>query len=89
MKTKSGFEFEIDASVLDDFELYDLLSQVDEGNISALSKALHKLFDKKTVKRLYDHLRTDKGNVPMKAFSDELLDIFKVLGEQNNDVKNS
>ena len=69
MKTKSGFEFEINESALDDFELFDLLAQADDGNGMAIPKVLRKMFDKETVKRLYDHLRTEKGNVPLQAIT--------------------
>lgn len=89
MKTKSGFEFEINESALDDFELFDLLAQADDGNGMAIPKVLRKMFDKETVKRLYDHLRTEKGNVPLQAINDEILDIFNVIGESNKKAKNS
>ena len=89
MKTKSGFEFEINESALDDFELFDLLAQADDGNGMAIPKVLRKMFDKETVKRLYDHLRTEKGNVPLQAINDEILDIFNVIGESNKKSKNS
>lgn len=89
MKTKSGFEFEINESALDDFELFDLLAQADDGNGMAIPKVLRKMFDKETVKRLYDHLRAEKGNVPLQAINDEILDIFNVIGESNKKAKNS
>lgn len=89
MKTKSGFEFEINESALDDFELFDLLAQADDGNGMAIPKVLRKMFDKETVKRLYDHLRTEKGNVPLQAINDEIVDIFHVIGESNKKAKNS
>ena len=36
----SGFEFEIDEEVLDDWEMLELLQEIDDGKIGKLAKAI-------------------------------------------------
>ena len=63
-------------------EIVDLFADVQEGNIIAVSKATTLLLGKEQKKLLYDHLRTEKGNVPAEAFAEELQDIFESLGKE-------
>lgn len=79
-KTESGFEFEIDASVLDDMEMLDALAEVMNENPLAFPVVCTKLLGKEQKKKLYDHLRKD-GRVPVEAISAEIGSIFKELGE--------
>lgn len=79
-KTESGFEFEIDASVLNDMEMLDALSEVMGENPLAFPVVCNKLLGPEQKKKLYEHLRKD-GRVPVEAISTEIGDIFKALGE--------
>lgn len=64
--TKSGFEFEISDEALNDMELIDALADVTSGRDTLqVSFAVRKLFGDEQRKRLYDHVRTESGNVPM------------------------
>lgn len=85
-KTKSGFEFQIEDSNLDNMELLDALAEIDGGNVAALPRASALLLGNKQKKNLYNHLRSEKGNVPMESFMDEITEIMKIIGE---DGKNS
>lgn len=83
-KTKSGFEFSIDESAQNDMELLDLLSEMDDGKATVMPKVATKLFGKEQKRRLYDHLRTKEGNVPIDVFMEEVSEIFAIIGGEKN-----
>ena len=79
-KTESGFSIELEESALDNMEVLDALSDLDEGNPLAMSRLVVKLLGKDGKKRLYDHLRTEDGRVPVVALSNalgELMESFR------------
>ncbi len=75
-KTKSGFEYSIEDSALDNFELIEEFAKADAGDAIAFIRAIEMLLGKEQKERLYNHLRTEKGNVPIKKFKDELSEIL-------------
>ena len=83
-KTKSGFEFEMDDQSLNDMELIENLKAVDKGDITVLPEILNSLLGKEQKKKLYDHVRTEAGRVPMELVAAELNDIFKASKEIKN-----
>ncbi|MEJ8751668.1 hypothetical protein WKS98_03405 [Lagierella sp. ICN-221743] len=80
--TKSGFKFTLLEEVLDDMELLDLISEVDENPL-LLPKLIERLLGEKQKKRLYDHCRDDKGRVSSTRISDELVEIFSKTKVKN------
>lgn len=83
-KLQSGFEYEIGDDVLDNMELVDAIAEADENPV-AISKVVKLLLGENQRRKLYDHLRTEKGNVPLKAVSEAVAEIFRGSGPQ---VKN-
>ncbi len=81
--TRSGFAYEIQDEALNDFELLEQLSDL-EDNPLYLPKVITKLFGDKQKKALLDHVRKDDGIVPVDLLSVELEDIFR-----GKDLKNS
>lgn len=82
VKTSSGFQCEIDKSVLDDMEILDLLLEVEDdpnNSIIYFNRILKKMMDKETRDRLYDHIRENNGRVPVSKFTEEFNEIFKAL----------
>lgn len=75
-KTESGFEYKVNEDVLDDMEIIDLLSSIDEGEVQNLTKAADKILGVEQRKKLYDHIRTEDGRVPVAKFSEEFFDIL-------------
>lgn len=75
-KTKSGFEYSIEDFALDNFELVEEFAKADAGDAAALIRAIEMLIGKEQKKKLYDHLRTEHGNVPIEKFKDELSEIL-------------
>lgn len=84
-KTKSGFAFELEEFTLDNFELVEELAKADAGDIGAFVKGINMLLGEEQKKRLYDHLRTDNGNVPIEAFQAA---IFEIMEKAGVEVKN-
>lgn len=83
IKTKTGFEMDLDESVTDDMELFEAIAEVDSGNMMKVPVVIGKLCgDQK--KALYDHVRTEDGRVPMQAISEEITDIFEALNAKKS-----
>ena len=81
--TKSGFKFSIKESAIDDMELVDLLARSAEDFL-ALPAIIKKLLGDDQKKKLYDHLKTENGNVPIEAVSNELQEIFELCNAKNS-----
>ncbi len=79
--TTSGFAYEVPESALDNMELVDAISE-SEQNPVALSTILQLLLGQEQKKRLYDHLRTETGTVPVEAVSTAIADIFSGCGTE-------
>lgn len=82
-KTETGFSYEVSDESLNDYELVEVLAEVDTNPL-LLPKLVDKLLGKEQKKKLLDHLRTEDGKVPIDAISAEIKDIF-----QNGKIKNS
>ena len=78
-KTNDGFEVELDEDFLDDAELMETLVSV-KDNVTATFILRDNMLDAENKKRLYDHLRNEKGKVPFSALDSaisELVSSFK------------
>ena len=82
-KTESGFEFEVADAAMNNYELVEVLAEVDT-NALLLPKQVNMLLGEDQKKRLMDHVRTDDGTVPIDAISAEIMEIF-----QSGKAKNS
>ena len=83
-KTESGFSIELEESALDNMEVLDALSDLDEGNPLAMSRLVVKLLGKDGKKRLYDHLRTEDGRVPASAIESAIMELFQSINVGKN-----
>lgn len=79
-KLESGFEYEVAEEVRDNMELLDAIVEADENPL-AVSKVVKLLLGEEQRRKLYDHLRTDKGNVPILAVSNAVAEIFRGSGQ--------
>ncbi|MBQ9387122.1 MAG: hypothetical protein IJU01_00495 [Lachnospiraceae bacterium] len=85
IETKTGFKVSIDKSVLDDMELLELLSEMSSGTPEGTMKlpgVIEKILGAGDKKRLYDHLRTRDGRVPVSMVETELKEIIAGLNEK-------
>ena len=82
IKLASGISLNIDDNVLNNMELLDTLVAMDEGDWHAMSQTMSMILVPEEKKKLYDHLRNEKGVVQIDAVSGALKDIFEALGAQ-------
>lgn len=71
--TSTGFRYHVDKGVIDDMELIDLLSELEDGSIGALPKVLLKILGKKQKEELYKHCLDKKtGRIPSSKVMNEV-----------------
>jgi len=84
--TSSGFVCEIDDAAGNDMELLDLFVDIDETEepgeqMLIASKIARKLLGNEGRKKLYAHIRTPEGNVPIDRFMEIFQEIIQNLGD--------
>lgn len=83
-KTKTGFVFSVNANAMYDMEIVDALAEAEAKDpikyLNAVSKICNKVFGKEK-QRLYDHVRTEDGRVPVEAIESEIMDVFNAIGK--------
>ena len=82
-KTASGFEYEISKARLENYELIEVLSEVDENPL-LLPKTVNLLLGKGQAIKLKDHLRDSDGLVSSEKLSNEIMEIFQNQSETKN-----
>jgi hypothetical protein len=82
-KTKTGFEFELSESIANDYEVVELLSEL-EDNPLVLTKLVVKILGKEQATRLKNHVRDENGTVPTDKMTREIIDIFQGSDETKN-----
>lgn len=80
--TKSGFEFEVNESIMNDMEVVDALVDIKNQDMEAVSVLVGKLFNREDKKRLYNHVRTEDGRAPIDAVMAEVNEIIQYNGEE-------
>lgn len=78
--TKSGFTCDIDPNVLNNAPLLDALAEFESGNKLAYSPFCLYILGKETRARLYEHLMTKDGRVPLEDVDREMGEIMHALG---------
>lgn len=82
--TTTGFEFELEDEVLDDYELLETLSEVDQGNYGLVPKMVSLLLGEEQKEALKNHIRANSKRVSAKKLLDEVTEIFQA----SNSLKN-
>ena len=82
--TETGFEFEIEDEILDDYELIEVLVDVDGGDMSLVPKMIDMLLGTDQKNKLKEHVRNTAGKVSAKAMMEEIAAIFKAKSELKN-----
>lgn len=79
IKTKTGFEIELDSEILDDMETFEILVDIDKGEMKRLPDLLQRTLSEDQKKALYEHCRVD-GRVKLSSVLNEMSQIFEELG---------
>lgn len=82
-KTTTGFEFEIDKRAIMNYELLELLNEVDENPL-LITKVTKMIIGDEATEKLKDHVRDEDGFVSTEDMSKEIADIFKASQELKN-----
>lgn len=80
-KTKSGFEFDVPKSVIDDMRVLDAVVELESGNSLAISRLCDQILGAEGKKKLYEHIKMEDGRVPISAVSEEIGEIFRAFGK--------
>ena len=75
-KTKSGFEFEIEEEVLDDYEILEDLCAVDNGEVNKIPKVASNILGEEQMKKLKEHLRGENGRVSASKMGEAIGEIL-------------
>ena len=82
-RLSTGFEFQVDEKNLDNMEMVEAIAECDTNPI-AMTHVIKMLLGEEQKKRLYDHLRTEDGRVPIKAVSTAVVEIFNSAKKGKN-----
>lgn len=82
--TTTGFEFEIPEEMQDDWELFEMLREVDKGNMGIMVDVAYKLLGDEQLARLKEHVKEKHGHVSTAGMGAELAYIL----EGNESTKN-
>lgn len=84
-KTTTGFKFEIQEEVLNDYELLEKMVKADDGDTSLMVRIISDVLGEDQKERLKDHVRNESEKVPIERMIQEFTEILK----NNQDGKNS
>lgn len=83
-KTKSGFEFTLSEDVLDDYEILELLCDIEAGEYNKITFLVNLLLGKEQRDALKEHLRQENGHVSATAMVTEVMEIFEASSQGKN-----
>ena len=83
-KTKSGFEFERDETVLDEMRILDMIAGISSGDVTQLSPLTRKILGDDQKERLYRHLEETEGRASISRVSEEITEIFEACKSGKN-----
>lgn len=86
-ETKNGFKFEIDPDEVNDIEFLERLGEAGE-DVSKMPRIMKEILGEDQRKRMYDHIRNEKGKVPIDTAMDIFTEILTIANEAR-ETKNS
>ena len=79
--TKSGFTYEIEQDVFDDWDTLDIVRKIQGGDTFAVFDLITRILGDEQTEKLKDHIRTKTGRVPISKANTE---IFEILSAQTS-----
>lgn len=85
-KTKTGFEWEVNAKAVDNWELVEMLTEADTGKSSALIQGMKMVLGDEGYSALKEHVRSlsKDGIVHSSSMYSEFLSFLNSIGEGKN-----
>lgn len=81
----SGLELEVDVDILDDWDFFTLLRQIDKGDTGAIVDIIPAALGEEQFEKLKAHLKNEKGKVK----ASDMVNAFYELFENIKKLKNS
>ena len=81
----SGLELEVDVEILDDWDFFELLREVDKGNTGAIVDIIPIALGDEQFQKLKAHLKNEKGKVK----ASDMVGAFYEFFEKIKQLKNS
>lgn len=82
--TSSGFSYEVEDEVLDDYEFLELLSKIDKGKNGLIVEMVDRFLGEKQKEKLKEHVRDENGRVSAVRLLGEVMEIFRSHGAGKN-----
>lgn len=84
--TKTGFNFELDDDVVDDYELLIRLSELDQGKLAGVDGVFNDVLGEEQKEELKEHIKkvTGRKRVSIKLMLESLQEIFEATNETKN-----
>lgn len=79
IETASGFKCKLNDEILDDMRLMEIIAQLDDNQL-LFPRFVTFLLGEDLKEKLYKHLETKNGRVPISALNAELSEIMEKLG---------
>lgn len=79
--TSTGFNFEADNEQINNAEFLEDYVAMTSGESGAVFRVLMRVLGAEQKKALYDHVRDERGNVPVDKLNKEIGEIFASLSE--------
>lgn len=79
----NGFNYEIKDEALDNWELLEVLTEIDSGNQAAIVKAFPMLIGSEQFSQLKEHLKKVEGSVRITS----MVNVFSEITRNSNELK--
>lgn len=75
-KTSTGFAYDIDPGIFDNYELFELFAEVEENQL-VIPKIIRAILGKEQKDALIEHVRGEDGIAKVEDISKELMEILE------------
>lgn len=75
-ETKSGFEFEVNEEVLDDWEIIEKFDEIQKGDIFKIIDVIKMILGNDGYIKLKNHVKEKTGKLKTEDMQNEILDIL-------------
>lgn len=83
-KTSTGFKYQLEDGVFDDYELLEILRNIDKGESGYIVDMIDIMFTTEQKKALKEHVREKNGKIPASKLLKEVMEIFQSEKEGKN-----
>lgn len=82
--TESGFKYQINEEIGDDYEFLETLTKIDKGDVFLIINMVDRLLGEEQKNALKEHIRDENGRVTTSRMFNEVIEIFKSSKQGKN-----